>query len=550
MKKKKTYFSKIINILFYLLLGAVLFKHTYSYLDPDLGWHLQTGKEIIETRSLPGPNHNNYTLLGQDWVDHEWLANAGLYWLYENLGYLSITITFTLTILLIVFLLNQQLKLWKTVSDGGLLIIMAVEFLTIVASAPHFGVRLQEISVLGLLLTLLIIKCFEKYQNGKSLLWLLPLFWLWSCLHGGFPIGIATIVAVAVGHLLSRAFSKNQKLKTVFCCFDMSKILPYKAAWLLLASAAVATVATLTTPYGLKLYSFLASYKNSFYLHHIQEWLPQWDFPYSYSQVIYISLLILSLAFSLAYADKKHDYRRLSLPEFALIGVFLILAIKSRRHVPLLLVVAWPFMMDFIISFLNISRDQDNKKSQYALPFLFIKFSIIFSLISIIIIQACQTEIYKDPFLYSEKYGYPIKAVEFLKSHPEYFNDHLLNEFSWGGFMVWTYPERLLFIDGRLPQYPYNGRSLLEEYWDFSLDDRIESKLKEHNISLVLMRKPTLEPIKLSWLEKNFLLINENEINKNEKKKPLLDYLDKQKNWKIIFADENAIIYYKEAIKP
>ncbi|PJA10525.1 hypothetical protein COX68_00270, partial [Candidatus Falkowbacteria bacterium CG_4_10_14_0_2_um_filter_41_15] len=81
-------FKTIIWALFYILIFALLLKHSYAYLDPDFGWHLKTGQEIITTGQVPSINYVNYTLLGESWVDHEWLANAAVYWIFTNWGYL------------------------------------------------------------------------------------------------------------------------------------------------------------------------------------------------------------------------------------------------------------------------------------------------------------------------------------------------------------------------------------------------------------------------------------------------------------------------------
>lgn len=546
MRKIRLSFNKIVLILFYILLGAILIKHSYSYLDPDLGWHLQTGKEILSARALPGPNHNDYTIFGQPWVDHEWLANAGLYFIYERFGYAPINIIFAGLILLVIGLLNTKIRSLSRLSEGGMLILLAFEFFAVVAAAPHFGVRLQEISVLGLLLTLLIVERYQQKNSWPILLWLLPLFWLWASLHGGFPIGIAAIFIIAgtqLGLYLLRRFKKAALLSERL---DFSESASARPPIRLLIGGLGATLATFLTPYGLKLYAFLGGYRHSFYLSHIQEWLPQWDFPYNYSQIIYLSLVLLAISLCLIFSKKQASYR-LKPSDFILIIFFWLLAIKSRRHLPLLLVASWPFIINFFISFLGLDRlGADNKKS-WNLALFFLRLSLVFSLLAISAQQVLQSRFYRDPFAYAENYGYPNGAVEFLKNHPEYDSLKLLNEFGWGGFLIWTDPDRQLFIDGRLPQYPYDGHSLLEEYWDFSQTDKIASQLDKHRIGLVLMRYPKFQPIKLNWLEKNFLLINEDEINKNEGRQPLIDYLNRQTDWKLIFADKNSVIYQKYA---
>jgi hypothetical protein len=525
MKKNRSFFLTGIIILFYIMLGAVLIQHSYSYLDPDLGWHLETGKEILASRALPGPNHNDYTLAGQPWVDHEWLANAGLYWLYSRFGYVPISLIFVGIILLAVFLLNRGLN-WRRLGDSGRLLIMAFEFFAIVAMSPHLGVRLQEISILGLLLAILIFQKYQEKKDWKILLWWLPLFWLWACLHAGFLIGLAAIFIILGTRVAVSGVKREQ--------------------WQLLGGGLGAVLATGLTPYGLRLYGFLGSYGNSFYMDHIQEWLPQWDFPYNYWQIAYLCLPILVIIFSLNYA-RRHPELRLKPEALVLMVIFWFLAIKSRRHLPLLVVVSWPIILAFLINFFDLEKNHKTAGFARDLPLLFMRFSLIFSLFSIAVLCLVQTHYYRDPFAVADKYQYPVAAINYLKSHPEYDNSKLLNDFGWGGFLIWTYPTRQLFIDGRLPQYPYAGHSLLEEYWGFFQDKTVGAQLIKYQISLVMMKPDPTEPVKLNWFEKYVLLINENEMNKNNQSSPLFDYLNARPNeWEIIYSDADAVIYSRQ----
>ena len=112
LKNKITYFLKKISslpifwILFYLLLFSFLLCNSFSYLDPDLGWHLKVGEEIIQEKSVPSLEHYDYTLVGKKWVDHEWLLNIATFAVYDNFGYITLNIIFALLIIIILIILN------------------------------------------------------------------------------------------------------------------------------------------------------------------------------------------------------------------------------------------------------------------------------------------------------------------------------------------------------------------------------------------------------------------------------------------------------------
>ena len=64
---------------------------------------------------------------------------------------------------------------------------------------------------------------------------------------------------------------------------------------------------------------------------------------------------------------------------------------------------------------------------------------------------------------------------------PAYHDLRIFNNYGWGGFLIKTWPEKELFIDGRVPIMEVNGQSFLEEYYDFFTQEKVESKLNEYH---------------------------------------------------------------------
>ncbi len=47
----------------------------------------------------------------------------------------------------------------------------------------------------------------------------------------------------------------------------------------------------------------------------------------------------------------------------------------------------------------------------------------------------------------------PVKATSFLKANP--ITGNVYNSYYWGGYLIWElYPQKQVFIDGRVPAYP------------------------------------------------------------------------------------------------
>src|SRR5690349_3362028 len=71
-----------------VVLRSLLFVAIFSLaavppLDPDLWWHLANGRLIATTASIPHVDLYSFSAAGQPWVMHEWLADLGMYGLYQ-----------------------------------------------------------------------------------------------------------------------------------------------------------------------------------------------------------------------------------------------------------------------------------------------------------------------------------------------------------------------------------------------------------------------------------------------------------------------------------
>lgn len=521
-------------IFFYLFIFAFLWHNSLSYLDPDLGWHLRTGQEIIAQKQVPHANTLNYPLLGTNWVDHEWLFDVILYKSYILFSYAGLTTIFVLLVILALIVLAYFTKKYYLQGRNSTFLIMFFQFFGIAAMAPHLGIRMQEITLLFLTLLLLIIFKFSKQKKLSTLFWLWPLFILWVNMHGSFLIGLFTIwfwLGIKIGEHLLKRIPKIQDY------FEINLITPIK----LIKITAILTIAqalTLLNPYGLGLYSFLKDYGNTFYMSKISEWLPFYTIPIQYMQFFYLAtaLSVLLAWLFQTYFTKKKSRERLNLWPGLLLLVFFLLSLKSKRHFSLFWLLSFPAIVSFLYTYLNVPESWKKIFSSRIIKFYVIS---AFILASMSLFVSSQRSI--DPFQNSNYCDlYPCAAVNFLNS--EHLNDlRLFNNYGWGGYLIWTRPGKQLFIDGRMPQYNYQGRSFLEEYMDFYDADLAEQKLSEHKIELVLLR--IYPKIRLNWFEKYILLINEENLNKGED--GLKKYLDNSNEWQNIYQDKISLIYQK-----
>ncbi|EKD46384.1 MAG: hypothetical protein ACD_68C00001G0002 [uncultured bacterium] len=528
--------STIYWIFFYSLVFFVLVNQSQKGLDPDFGWHLKTGEQIWQEKSVPHEELFNYPLSGQKWVDHEWLADLLIYGIYNWLGYPALTIIFALVIvasLAILHFLTHRYLHWKN-NFWQIAIFSALSALGIFGGLPLFGVRVQEITILFCAILLLIFYYYQKNKKTKTLLWLIPLFYLWANLHAGFLAGLLILTIWFLANLGEIILSKIK-------CFDFKNqpdILPLKKLPPILLIVLATFGITFFTPYGIKLFQFLSDYQNRFYLTHLKEWLPFNYLPIIHWQIIYFSVAIICILFSLLIYITRNNFTKIPLWEVATAIIFLALSFQSKRHFPLLWVISLPWIGFFIYSFFHHSS-KPKKKSKSSPSVVPLKALLLLVILLANLLWYFRLNIVTDPFTYFNK-SYPYDAVQFLKNNLEYGDLRIFNDYGWGGYLDWVWPGKKIFIDGRLPQYPYQGRSFLEEYYDFFSKEKLADKLNEHEIELVLLpAKP--DYYKLNWVEKYVLRLSEEKIN--QQTDILLEYLKNSAAWQNVYQDDVSVVF-------
>jgi len=379
------------------------------------------------------------------------------------------------------------------------------------------------------LIILGLIYYYNKNKNWLLLLALPPIFYLWSCLHASFLIGFFVIFSWVVVKFIEIWLFRIKKLN-YFC--DDSQVLKYKQILIFLFFSVISLGVTFFTPYWGELYSFLGGYTNTIYLSYISEWVSQFSFPFNYSQLIYISFTATALLLYVIGAINK-KYFKLNFWSLFVVIVFLFLSFKSRRHFPLLFVSSFFFLIEVYSNYLGEIKFKTQK---------WLNVYLIFCLLLASAWQMTKTSFVTRPFEFFCR-SYPCAAVSYLKSHPEYNERRIFNEYDWGGFLIYVYPERKIFIDGRLPQVAYAGHSFLEEYLPFmSRDGAREEKLNNYNIELVLTKTKDRTFVLHKW-EKIFFNLKESDfITTNF----LRDYLASSSDWQLVYKDELSTIYAKK----
>jgi hypothetical protein len=241
--------------------------------DPDLWWHLSTGKLIVETGKVPRTDPFSYSRKGQLWVAHEWLTDVLIYEVYRFAHWAGLIVLLSgITTLAFLFLYLRCVgkPYWAA----------TLTLLGVFASSPVMGVRPQMLSLF--LASLLLWLLDGSRGNPRRLWWIPPIFVLWVNLHAGYAVGIAILMVFATTSVGASSTHANSA----------------SGRWRLIAVLIASLVAVLLNPHGARMYSYPFEVLQSTSM---QNQIAEWFSP-NFHQLAYFPLMLLLLAVALVLA--------------------------------------------------------------------------------------------------------------------------------------------------------------------------------------------------------------------------------------------------------
>jgi len=170
----------------YVIVGPLMLA------EPDMLWHIETGKRILESHQFPKVDAYSWTMAGAPWMAKEWGSQA-LYAIALRfggwIGVVALASAAVAGALALVFAeLSRRLPLvWSL----GLTIAVALVADYVVVARPHV---LAWPLFVGW--TILLLRAAEEARTPP--LWSLALMVLWTNLHGSFLIGLALLAPFAL----------------------------------------------------------------------------------------------------------------------------------------------------------------------------------------------------------------------------------------------------------------------------------------------------------------------------------------------------------------
>ena len=470
----------------------------------DFWWYLKAGEYILKTRSIPDTDPFSFTAQGRPWINHMWITQVALYWLYEHVGRVPILIGKSLLVAATfgVILLTCLRR------GAHPLIAASLTVLAAIAGEAYWHVRPQVITYLGLALYLGVLR-EGREARLRRLVWLPLLMVPWANLHAGFVSGLGLLALIILGETLERLLEPRA---------DWRALRP------LVIATAAAGLASLLNPFGIRALLFPVEVVSSReFMTTTIEWFSP-NFHDSRHRAFEVMILLLFAGMSLA--------RRIRVTDVVLAVSFTHLGLSSIRHIPLFVVAVTPILAstlsdagERVWAARNARVDAALRAAAARLPSLWplarspYAHAAVVACLLLALLASYGIRV-ADPRTGAlaqdlNEARYPVRSVEFMKR--ERVPGPLFNLYLWGGYELWRlFPDYQVFFDGRTHVY---GEAVVRDYLT------------------VAMVHPDWKSVLDRWGIQSVLTAVTS---------PLTQALESSRDWRLVFVDHEAILFVRD----
>ena len=446
--------------------------------DPDVWWHLKTGEIIWNTHSIPRVDLFSFTTNNHPWTAHEWLSQVSIYEAWRIDGYTGLMIwlcVFPSALFIVGYVLCS---LYSGNAKVALLGALVTWFFATVGLAirPH---------VLGyLLLTCeLLIVHLGRTRSPRWFLALPPLFAVWVNCHGSFIFGLillsvylfCSLLDFHTGAVVASRWDKSRRTMLITCF-------------------ALSIVALFANPVGFKqvIYPLDVMLNQSTGLASVDEWQAL-----KLDDVRALGM-VAGAAFILLWPLVRGTV--LYLDELVLLGLGFWMAARHNRMLFVFGVLVAPILCRLLS---NTWDRYEPARDRWWVN------AVMILLASIVVVcsfpEAAELES-------QVKKANPTQAVEYIRHTG--LSGRMLNDYVYGGYLIWALPEHKVFMDGRADVYEWTG--VLSEYaaWAMLRSDP-NILLDKYRVDFCLMSKGA----------------------------PMSQVLRYLPGWKLIYSDDLSMIF-------
>lgn len=458
-----------------LLLSVIYLLPAISILlpivsDPDIWWHLRTGKWIVNNGAPPVTDPFSVYGEGKPWIVYSWLFDVWMYGLVYTFGEQGI-IFFTLTFSLLILMALHKL-LAERVRDFTVL--CGVLALCSFALVKVFTPRPWLWTILGVALTLDVILAFREGKTSRWY-WLLPaVYALWANIHVQFVVGLGLLGLACLAPILDpvvRSYSAKGLAGITWGSGQWRK---------LLALAITCGFATLANPYHVHVYSVVIDYASQTGFSDVisEMQAPTFRFLADWAMLVLFSYALIMLGRQSSWSSF----------DVLFLGTAAYCAFRGQREAWLLIVAA-----------VSVMRSAGSRESAVqasgiqAIPLAPVVLCISVGVVCLVGYRGLSNAKIQENMAQL----YPVQAAVFVEKQE--YAGQLYNHFDWGGYLIWRLPHLKVSMDGRGHVHgetrvkqsvlTWNGGSLWKDDQDLNASRVVIAK-KETALTAILRLDP------------------------------------------------------------
>jgi len=387
--------------------------------DPDIWWHLQTGKWIVEHGTLPATDPFSAYGDGKPWVAYSWLFEVGMYALVRIFGESGISLYTLVTVWLTMLMLHRIIgKQCPHFLPACVLLATSV-----IALAPLYTPRPWLLTILFFAVTLEVVLSLREGEQSRWV-WLLPaIYILWANVHIQFIYGLGLLGLACLAPLVDRVAQP-------FCYVQPSMVWGSRNWKKLVGLTALCALATFLTPNHIRLYSIVVE---------LSAQTGMWEYTQEMQAPSFRSITDWAMLGILAAALVQIGWRRSwSSFEILLLLVASVSAFRGRRDV-------WFLVMSAIVV-LTPKQVCEARSSDPIVPrggLVPISLFVAVGVLCILAYRGISSEWVQQ----ETAKMYPRGAALFVEQ--QRYAGPLYNHFDWGGYLIWRLPHLKVSMDGR-----------------------------------------------------------------------------------------------------
>lgn len=428
--------------------------------DGDLGRHLRVGETILRD-GIMHADRFSFTRFGARFVPYEWLSEV-CFALANRVGGLPGVAVFSAIVIGATYALLAAFLLRRGADP---LLTYVLGMLAAVLGSIHWLARPHLFSLLA---TVLLLELAER-DTPRSTWWFAPLFALWANLHGAFLFGLVILAMYLVGDLLEARRPGSRDA--------WSRRARYHGMAL-----GIGLLATLATPAGMGLLGHVAGYLGKSFLVDVTEEYRSPDFHRLSGRFFLVVVLGEMTVLALVR-------RRLSWPVLLLVLANTAFALHSQRNIPLFGLVTVPLLGLHVDPSWRRARArllvrcrEAFRVGETAASGRFVWAGATALLLSALAAHGGRigtTQVLVDRF---DPARFPVSVV--ARARAAGLQGRIFNELSWGGYLLYAWPEQRVFIDAQTDFY---GEELASEYLEVeTLAPGWRDRLQRWGASIVL----------------------------------------------------------------